>query len=430
RDRDGGGNELTEVRQAGAAVEGGAGPGTFRQVSTEELAEAVCDRLPRILRSVCEVLSENTPEYGQFLDSEFEQVAEAGRGFVAELVARAHRSATPEELLPQGSAEHMLFEEIGRTQCRGGQDVSVLLSAYRTGARVAWTHIADTALSLNVEPQRLAVLATALFAAIDQISAASLGGYLRERQDAGRRLDRERQELAELLLSDRATHAAVRAAAGRVGWRLPKRVAVVLVDPRSETAGAAIDRLEDSCLRLHRPEALVAIVPDPVGPGRRRRLASTLQDAGAVVGPDVPPDRLPASLQLAHAAVRLLRTGVLQDDPLFVADHLDALIVHQNPRLLAHLRTQCLAPLDEVSDTTRARLCETLLSWLTNLGDRRAVAEELKVHPHTVTYRMGQLRELLGEQLDDPHGRAVLLLALGWGEPVLDDGTAGLRSMA
>ena len=45
-------------------------------------------------------------------------------------------------------------------------------------------------------------------------------------------------------------------------------------------------------------------------------------------------------------------------------------------------------------------------------GARGAVAERLHVHPQTVRYRLGQLRELFGEDLDDPDRRFALMVAL------------------
>jgi DNA-binding PucR family transcriptional regulator len=40
------------------------------------------------------------------------------------------------------------------------------------------------------------------------------------------------------------------------------------------------------------------------------------------------------------------------------------------------------------------------------------VAAELYIHPQTVSYRLKRLRELLGDDLDDPTARFELLLAL------------------
>ncbi len=61
---------------------------------------------------------------------------------------------------------------------------------------------------------------------------------------------------------------------------------------------------------------------------------------------------------------------------------------------------------------TRERLEETLRSWLLHQGRRDAVAAELHVHAQTVRYRMGQLRELFGDTLDDPSVVLDLVVAL------------------
>jgi DNA-binding PucR family transcriptional regulator len=134
-----------------------------------------------------------------------------------------------------------------------------------------------------------------------------------------------------------------------------------------------------------------------------------------VVGASVPVGKLPASLRIAEVTARLRRDHLLSDDPVFADEHLDAIIVHRDDRLLDALRRRSLAPLDELSESSRERLLTTLTSWLRHLGDRKAIAEELHIHPQTVRYRMGQLHELFGPSLDDPSTRATLLLALNWG---------------
>jgi DNA-binding PucR family transcriptional regulator len=169
-------------------------------------------------------------------------------------------------------------------------------------------------------------------------------------------------------------------------------------------------------------------VPDPDGPGQRNRLASALRGTGAVVGVTVSPEQLPASVRLAELAMRLQQTQILTDDPLFVDEHLDAIVVHRDERLLTTLRCQYLAPLASLPAATRARLAETLRSWLMNMGNRKAVAEELHIHPQTVRYRLGQLRESFGSALEQPATRAALLLALAWGPAAAEcDSTAQLR---
>ena len=389
-------------------------------MSTEEndlrlhdLVPAIVQRLPVILAEVRELLAEDHPDYAEFLAGDFDEILGASGGFIARLVGLAQRD--PSTMAPQlaSGIEQALFEEIGRFHCQQQRDVDPLLAAYRTGAGVAWRHVSDTALQLGVPAETFAGLAAVLFAAVDQLSSASLRGYLEAQAEVGHAHDRLRDELAELLLSDRRDMAAVRAAAARVPWPLPRQAAVVLINPDNEVGRALLDRMDDSCLRLRRGQMLVAIVPDPEGPGRRKRLATALRGAGAVVGATVPVDRLPASVVLAEHAVRLRH--LLPDDPLFVDEHLDALVVHRDDRLLTALRRQYLAPLAALPESTRDRLLETLKSWLMNMGNRKAVADELHVHPQTVRYRLAQLRELYGSALDDPGTRAALLLALAWG---------------
>jgi hypothetical protein len=389
-----------------------------RNIQLDDLVPAIVDRLPIILAEVRELLAEQQPDYAGFLTEDFNEVLVAAEGFIARLVRLAE--GDPSTIAPPlaSGVEQAIFEEIGRVHYDQQQKVTDLLAAYRTGAAVAWRHVSETALQLGVPVQTIAGLAAVIFAAVEQLSASSLRGYVRAQTAAEHAHERLRDELAELLLSDRCDTAAVQVAAARAQWPLPRNAAVVLISPDHEVGRVLLERLDDSCLRLRRGQMLVTIVPDPEGPGRRKRLATSLRGAGAVVGATVPLDRLPASVGLAEQALRLKH--LLPDDPLFVDEHLDAMLVHRDDRLLAALRQQYLAPLAALRESTRDRLCETLTSWLMNMGNRKAVADELHVHPQTVRYRLGRLRELFGSALDDPATRAALLLALAWGPAVTE----------
>jgi hypothetical protein len=386
----------------------------------ERLAEAMAHRLPQVLDEVRRVLEQRSPDYAAFVTEEFEEVVRAGRPFVRRLIMSTPGLSAVGPADATDGLQAALFEEIGREHYRDGREIGELLSAYRAGARVAWSHLAAAALELQVPPGTLSGLAAGVFAAIDQLSAASMRGFLQEQQHGLRAREQLRDELAELLLSDRADTLRVHAAADRAGWILPRRAAVVLIDSEDDVARERLDRLAGDCLRLRRAGGLVTIVPDPLAPTRRERLTRALAGCGAVVGEAVPVEGLPASLRLAEAALRLKRRHQLDDDPTFAGEHLDALIVHQDDELLGALRQRCLAPLDGLTPPVRERLEDTLRSWLVHMGDRRAVAAELGVHPHTVSYRLNQLRELFGPDLDDSRRRAALTVALVWGEATED----------
>ena len=93
-------------------------------------------------------------------------------------------------------------------------------------------------------------------------------------------------------------------------------------------------------------------------------------------------------------------------------DHLATLLLASDPALGAELAAARLAPLDRLTDAQRERLEATLRAWLDRPGQVQAVAAALGVHPQTVRYRMGRLRELFGERLEDPEARFELGLAL------------------
>jgi DNA-binding PucR family transcriptional regulator len=113
--------------------------------------------------------------------------------------------------------------------------------------------------------------------------------------------------------------------------------------------------------------------------------------------------------------VRALRLGLAADGPapLDTDQRLGDLVLRADEEALADLRTAALAPLDGLSAGVREKLTATLRSWLLNHGRREQVAAELFVHPQTVRYRMGQLRELFGDRLDDPQTVLELTVALG-----------------
>lgn len=394
-------------------------PGNISKGDLARLVPVLHDALPAILSEVREQFHDDWPDYAEFLAHEQGEVTTAARAFLTWLVEIADQPPASDEI-----ASHIaIFESIGRIESREGRELSTLLSAYQVGARVAWRHVSRAALELGVEPSSLAALAEAVFVFVDHLSSASARGYVWEQSEAVAERERRREELVDLLLSGRADLTAVRGAAVRAGWPLPAEASIIIADPENPIGHTYLSRLDSRSLPVRRPDLVGAIVPDLAGPGRRASLAKALRGARAVVGHSVPLHQLPASVPIAQIAAELQRSGILDDDPVFADEHLDAILVHRDPRLLTAVQRKVLAPLDDQPPATRERLIETLRSWLRHFGDRRAVARELHVHPQTVRYRMGQLHTLFGSTLDSPDFRAKLMLALAWsGIPAAGEG--------
>lgn len=384
------------------------------RVRSPQLVSAMVSRLPAILAEIRHLLVEQHPDYAGFLAEHHTEVLTVAEGFVARLVDLTEGDPSATAPVLASEREQALFEEFGRLHYHLRHDITSLLAAYRIAAVVAWRHLVPAALDRGVATETLAGLATTLFTAIHHLSSASLRGYTRAQTTTGHARTWRRDELAELLLSDRADTATVQAAATRAAWPLPDHAAIILFYPDNAVARMLLDRLDPTCLQLRRAQTLVAIVPDPDGPGRRARLMNTLRGAAAVIGTTVALDQLPTSLRLAEHALRLQRTDLLTGDPLFVDEHLPAMVANRDQRLLAAVRHRYLAPLAPLPAHTRDRLSQTLRSWLMHMGNHTAIAAELQIHPQTVRYRLSQLRELFGPALENPRTRAALLLGLAW----------------
>jgi len=105
--------------------------------------------------------------------------------------------------------------------------------------------------------------------------------------------------------------------------------------------------------------------------------------------------------------------GALPDDhPTLTSDHLATVILLQDDELARALVSTRLAAFDLLAPGERERLLQTLTAWLAHQRHTPGIAAELHVHPQTVRYRVGRLRELLGDALETPEGRFELELAL------------------
>jgi DNA-binding PucR family transcriptional regulator len=93
-------------------------------------------------------------------------------------------------------------------------------------------------------------------------------------------------------------------------------------------------------------------------------------------------------------------------------DHLGELLLFEGRGLAQMIASRRLSGLDGITERARARMRETALAYLRHHGNSVAMAKALNVHPQTVRYRMARLRDLLGEQLDDPEARFELEIAL------------------
>ncbi|MFT3873240.1 MAG: helix-turn-helix domain-containing protein [Nocardioides sp.] len=302
---------------------------------------------------------------------------------------------------------------LGQGEARNGRSVEALLSAYRVGARVAWRELAATAVANDLPADAVASFAELVFAYIDELSAASVAGHNDQTDSFARVRERDLDRLGQALLRGDPADA-LHAAAAQVEWTPPTSLtAVILPDAQVRPAllGLPAATLEPSEAAEPPGEGLaVLLVPDAGGPARRG-LLTTVAGRGAVVGPPR------AWIAVRSSYLRALRALPLVSgrDTVDTEEHLAALVLDADPEARADLRTRALAPLAGLRPATAEKLAETLREWLLHHGRRDDVATALFVHPQTVRYRMGQLRDAYGDALDDP--RTLLELTIALAEP-------------
>ncbi|MFY0406403.1 PucR family transcriptional regulator [Solicola sp. PLA-1-18] len=288
---------------------------------------------------------------------------------------------------------------LGRGEVRSGRSMDALAQAYRVGARVAWREMSTAAVASGLDATTVARLAELVFTFIDGLSDASVSGHADELATSGRLRQQRLDRLATRILEGSPETELVSAAA-RADWDPPGHLtAVIVADAKVRSLRGRLD-----ARTLHLPEDATGLALDagasvllvPAGTGRdRRALVRVVTDVDGVVGPARTWTQAGASYQRARHAHRL---GLSGDTDTHLAD----LVVGADPDARADLRARVLAPLAELGPAAQDKLTDTLTAWLLHHGRRDDVAEVLFVHPQTVRYRMGQLRDLYGDSLTDP----------------------------
>lgn len=370
------------------------------------------DQLPQVASQTVAAIIADVPGYARALGGPMGgRIEDAVRMALRGLLNLASQPVSTSPLRPALDAAYAL----GRGEARDGRSMDALLAAYRVGARVAWREFA-VAVTARLPATTTAQFAELVFAYIDELSAASVSGHADELATSGRLRQRNLDRLARALLGGDPADA-IQAAAARVAWHPPDSLtALLLPDGQVHGLRSLLDPrtlvLSDDLPGIDTSDDIVALlVADLDAPGRQW-LKRELTDRDAVLGPTRPWTRVHASYERALRA-RRLRLAASAPRVLDTEEHLVELVIGCDDEALADLRAQVLAPLSELSSASAEKLAETLGAWLLYQGRRADVAAALFVHPQTVRYRMGQLRELYRDQLDDPATVLALCVALG-----------------
>ena len=291
----------------------------------------------------------------------------------------------------------------------------MLLAAFRVVSRTAWREWSAVAVEHRLPGDQLAVFAERVFAYIDRLSAASVAGHADELAKTGLVRQRHRETLARQQIATAPTEDLL-VTAERAEWRPPQTLTAVAA-PRGDerrlisTLGTRSLEVPDDALPPMPHPVTVLLVAD-VGGRARSALLRSIGISGAVIGPARQWTQAGRSVDRTLRAMALFGAGSgAGDDPIDTEEHLTELVLHADADALADLRPACSRRW-----TRRARgegqaggdaAGVVVAPW-----SPYDVAAALFVHPQTVRYRMGQLRELFGDDLVDPRAVEDLTVAL------------------
>nr|WP_202538958.1 PucR family transcriptional regulator [Streptomyces sp. SID8379] len=392
-------------------------------MQVKQFAALAMDEAPRLAQDILDEVRREFPGLPTVLGATGEPLALIGirraiEGFVRRLVevsaVPAVPTASPAD--PEPPQLPVVFQEFGRDQNLHGRSLDSLQAMYRLGVKLAWRRLADIGQRLRIPPPAMYELAESGYEYLDGLVDQSVRGYAEAAaRQAGERL-RQQRKLMDLLLSGRSAAPpdpvkVLTERAARIGWPVPERVAVgLLLRPARDAVAPAVGPEILLDMETERPRL---VVPDPDAAGRPELLRRALSGWSGAIGPPVALPDAAKSLRWAEAAVALMERNLLPaTDVLHCTEHTQALVLLQPEELVDDLARRALAPLAHCGPTHARRLAETLLAWLETRGGAPEVAARLGVHPQTVRYRLRQIRELWGAEVDDPDRRFELELVL------------------
>lgn len=311
------------------------------------------------------------------------------------------------------------------------------LHAWRLWGQTVWEAVLDSA-HADVPAEREAALriAGALLEHLDVQSVAAAQGYLGELQSVWSDREVVRRDLLDGLIGGHGGSEPVRRLARSLRQSLHENYLVVIVRadecPSEATpepslaARAALRRIAEVVRRHLRPQAgslmvgiregqVIALYPfahvselDALKQschGLAEDLASRHGRVG-LSGARLGLGELPLSYAEAREAAEIATQAGTRGHVVAFDDVMIDSIVRSSPHSERILEST-IAPLKEYDECRQAELVTTLRAYIESGLSLAKSAEALCVHPNTVVYRLGRIKELSGR---DPHSSSDLLL--------------------
>jgi sugar diacid utilization regulator len=317
-------------------------------------------------------------------------------------------------------------QELARRRAAQGVPLGEFLTFFLVGLTRAWDHlIAGAGRDLALRAQLLDRV-SAVISNQTQLMTALTEAYVEERERRSRFREQDLDDFARLLLADEAVSNVLEARAAALGVALAEPHAVALFGPPGPVEAEATSvgpedlrrrlaaRLAGASVWVGRTrEGFLAVLPEAPEPKDLAAAVEGLLGEDARVGIGSAGRDLDGLRRSAREALRALRIGQSLGGPKRARTFAEVAVldlVGVDSARAGEFMRSVLGPL------ATAGAGETHLETLRQLGasnyNLKLAAAALSVHPHTLSYRVRQLRRRFGLDLDDPEVRLRVQLAL------------------
>lgn len=336
------------------------------------------------------------------------------RAEIVEIVGVAVREAIElaegKPRLDVGAAAVM--HRIGWSEAVGDGTLEPLRAAFEVAAREGWIELHRISRDQKLSAAELGQLGDILFVLV---------GGLREAAQSGHRDGRVAKEADVVVARERFVRHVLGVDTGddverlgvMAGWPPPARSLVLCLGVPPNIAQISEGLSDAGAFVLVEGDCLVVLCDERDRDDSVDRVQASVEATPICVSPPAAPMFLPDALRLARRAHGLIGQRVIAPaDIVDCAEHMATLWLQAEPLLRQQTVSRFLAPFQTLRAQRRQVLASTLAMWLEHHGSAPAIGERLGVHPQTVRYRLRQLEDLVGKQLEDPDVAFMMLMGL------------------
>lgn len=313
---------------------------------------------------------------------------------------------------PGTFSDRQTFRTDGRAQHQAGRTIEEMLALYELVGIGLWRRTSRAMEDTGASAREFSEATVAFFAYMSELASSAANGYVAAGNEAARGSQTRRDRLMEVLLEDPPADGTVITTAARAAsWNAPLTLSVVVTDAQLDEG--LLETLPHDVLAARAADHTVMAIPGDAKPRLLDRVMASMGTSLGGQGPVVDRESIRDSYQSARALLNLAhRRGDHPGTMLRLAGNEVDLMVLRDERLAAILADAALRPFAKVPEARREALIATLSAWLVQPDQPLAIAQAMNLHVQTIRYRVRQLREVLGDAIDNPQERARLLLAV------------------